>query len=428
LPNWWDAVVLCWAIWRAGAIASPITPTLRAHEVGFITRQTNARLLIIPREFRGTDYTRLARDAGYEGELLVLRNVDLDAEPLADAPANVDDLALILWTSGTTSDPKGVLHTHQSLRVEADTIAAAHAITPGESLLLPMPITHVAGLTYGVLLPVTSGVTAVLMDTWEPRRALELLEQEQIAVMISTPVFMRTMIDDPKFEATDTSPVRLFSLGGAGVAPAMVREGATAFDCWCKRTYGSTEYPTLTTGRDGDTLEHDATTDGVLIGGAELRIADNGELLARGPEMFVGYLDRKLDRDAFTEDGWFHTGDLARYDGEYLTIVDRLKDIIIRGGENISAQEVEAALVTHPDVTEAACVAEPDAKMGERVCAFVIPRDGTAPELSMLRDHLVDLGFARFKLPERLELRAVLPRTASGKIQKAPLREEVAGA
>jgi cyclohexanecarboxylate-CoA ligase len=428
LPNWWDAVVLCWAIWRAGAIASPITPTLRAHEVGFITRQTNARMLIVPREFRGTDYVTLARDAGYRGELRVLRAEALDAEPVADAPADVDAVALVLWTSGTTSDPKGVLHTHQSLRVEADTIAAAHAITPGESLLLPMPITHVAGLTYGVLLPVTSGVTAVLMDTWEPRRALALLERERIAVMISTPVFMRTMIDDPTFAATDTSSVRLFSLGGAGVAPAMVREGAAAFGCWCKRTYGSTEYPTLTTGREGDTLEHDATTDGVLIGAGAARIAENGELLARGPEMFVGYLDAELDRDAFTADGWFRTGDLGRYDGTYLTIVDRLKDIIIRGGENISAQEVEAALVTHPDVAEAACVAVPDATMGERVCAFVIPRDGTAPELGSLRDHLLDLGFARFKLPERLELRPELPRTASGKIQKAPLREEVAHA
>ena len=234
---------------------------------------------------------------------------------------------MILWTSGTTSDPKGVVHTHQSLRVEADTIAAAHDMRTGEPLLLPMPITHVAGLTYGVLLPVTSGITAVLMDIWEPSRALELLERERVAVMISTPVFMRTMIDAPAFTATDTSSVRLFSLGGAGVAPAMVREGADAFGCWCKRTYGSTEYPTLTTGRLGDDPERDATTDGRLIARAELRIVDPetltdvapgtaGELLARGPEMFVGYLDAELDADAFVPGGWFRTGDLARFDGD----------------------------------------------------------------------------------------------------------------
>jgi cyclohexanecarboxylate-CoA ligase len=361
-----------------------------------------------------------------------------EAEPAADAAVHVDDPAVILWTSGTTADPKGVVHTHQSLRVEAETIAAAHDMRRGETLLLPMPVTHVAGLTYGILLPVTGAITTALMDTWDPGLALELVERESIAVMISTPVFMRTMIDHPKFEATDRSSVRLFSLGGAGVAPSMVREGAAAFDCWCKRTYGSTEYPTLTTGRLGDALDRDADTDGPLIGGAELRIVDPetladlapgtpGELLARGPEMFVGYMDPALDVGAFAPDGWFRTGDLAVFDGEYLTIVDRLKDIIIRGGENISAQEVESLLVTHPDVAEAACVAMADAVMGEKVCAFVIPAPGATPTLAAIRAHLLDKGLAQFKVPERLELRASLPRTASGKVQKEPLREELRG-
>ena len=440
LPNWWEGVVCCWAAWRCGAVVSPITPSLRAREVGFILGQTGARVAVVARQFRGTDYPALLREAGFTGTIIEMRG---DASPAAAAGSapdevtvGVNDPAVILWTSGTTSDPKGVVHTHQSLRVEADTIAAAHDMRAGEPLLLPMPITHVAGLTYGVLLPVTSGITAVLMDVWEPRRALELVERERIAVMISTPVFMRTMIDDSTFARTDTSSVRLFSLGGAGVAPAMVREGALAFDCWCKRTYGSTEYPTLTTGRLGDDPERDATTDGCLIAAAELRIVDPesfadvppgmpGELLARGPEMFVGYLDAALDREAFVEGGWFRTGDLARFDDEHLTIVDRLKDVIIRGGENISAQEVEALLVTHPGVTEAACVAAPDETMGEEVCAFVIAAGGDAPTLEALRAHLVAQGLARYKLPSRLELRAELPRTASGKVQKSPLRDQL---
>ena len=438
LPNRWEAVVLCWAVWRCGAIASPITPTLGAHEVRFILGRTSACLVVVPRTFRGTDYPELVRAAGYDGDVLVVRDGGALPEGPAVPPVGVavDEPALILWTSGTTSDPKGVVHTHQSLRVEADTIAGAHAMRPGESLLLPMPVTHVAGLTYGVLLPVTSAIAAVLMDTWEPGRALRLVEHERIAVMISTPVFMRTMIDYPDFGATDCTSVRLFSLGGAGVAPAMVREGAGAFGCWCKRTYGSTEYPTLTTGRAGDDPERDATTDGPLIGAAELRVVDPqtladrspgvpGELLARGPEMFVGYLDPALDADAFTAGGWFRTGDLAVYDGEYLTIVDRLKDIIIRGGENISAQEVEALLVTHPDIAEAACVSMPDPVMGEKVCAFVIAQPGSAPALDTVRAHLLERGLARFKLPERLEIRDALPRTASGKVQKSPLRDEV---
>jgi cyclohexanecarboxylate-CoA ligase len=441
LPNWWEAVVLCWAVWRCGATASPLTPTLGAHELGYILGSTGARLVVVPRRFRGTDYPELLRAAGYGGDVLVVRDGSSLPESSAATPAidaSVDDRALILWTSGTTSEPKGVVHTHQSLRVEADTIASAHAMQPGESLLLPMPVTHVAGLTYGILLPVTSAITSVLMDTWEPGRALELVEREAIAVMISTPVFMRTMIDHPSFDHTDRTSVRMFSLGGAGVAPAMVHEGAAAFGCWCKRTYGSTEYPTLTTGRLGDTRERDATTDGPLIGAAELRVVDPksledvapgqpGELLARGPEMFVGYLDPELDDEAFVDGGWFRTGDLAVYDGEYLTIVDRLKDIIIRGGENISAQEVEALLVTHPAVAEAACVAMPDAVMGEKVCAFVIGQTGEVPLLEDVRAHLLERGLARFKLPERLEVRESLPRTASGKVQKAPLREELRG-
>jgi cyclohexanecarboxylate-CoA ligase len=439
LPNWWEAVALCWGIWRCGAVASPITPTLGVREVGYVLRQTDARVVAVPRVFRGVDHVALMNVAGFTGDLIVIRD-DVEVAWSGDAPdveIDVDAPAVVLWTSGTTADPKGVVHTHQTLRHEADTITAAHAMTAGESLLLPMPITHVAGLTYGVLLPVCNAITAVLMDRWEAPIGLELLERERIAVMISTPVFMRTMIDHYRFDTTDTGALRLFSLGGAGVAPAMVREGRERFRCWCKRTYGSTEYPTLTTGRRGDDPERDATTDGQLIGDAELRIVDPqtrldvdhgtpGELLVRGPEMFRGYLDPALDAAAFVDGGWFRTGDLAVFDGAYLTIIDRLKDIIIRGGENISAQEVEALLVTHPEIVEAACVAYPDPVMGERVCAFVTLRDTAGLTLDDVRTHLAAAGLARFKVPERLEIRATLPRTASGKVLKATLRDELA--
>jgi cyclohexanecarboxylate-CoA ligase len=447
LPNWWEAVVLCWGILQVGAIASPITPNLREREVGFVLQQTQPKLVVIPDEFRGTRYSDLLSRTGYDGEVIRVRGAGtfrtelLAGKPAIVGPPNVtvDDPAVILWTSGTTSEPKGVVHTHQSLRVEADGIAAAHAMKAGESLLLPMPVTHVAGLTYGILLPVTSSINAVLMDVWDPGVGLELVERERIAVMISTPVFMRSMIDHSDFTRADTSSLRLFSLGGAGVAPSMVREGASSFGgpngCWCKRTYGSTEYPTLSTGRLGDDLEHDATTDGALIGPAEVRVVDvatradvpagaAGELLVRGPEMFSGYLDPELDSSAIDTAGWFRTGDLATFDGEYLTIVDRLKDVIIRGGENISAAEVEALLSSHPAVIEAACVASPDPLMGERVCAYVITRRGVSVTLDELRAHALDAGLARFKLPERLELRDELPRTASGKVTKAPLRAE----
>ena len=258
------------------------------------------------------------------------------------------DRAVILWTSGTTSDPKGVVHTHQTLRAEADTIAAAHEMRPGEPLLLPMPVTHVAGLTYGILLPVTAGITAVLMDTWDPGRALELLERERVAVMISTPVFMRTMTDHPHFAATDLSTLRLFSLGGAGVAPAMVRDGARVISVAgasaptarpntrrSPRVCSATT-PNATPAPTAGSSTAPSCASSTRTRSPTSRPASSESFCARGPEMFVGYLDSGLDADAFVAGGWFRTGDLARYDGTHLTIVDRLKDVIIRGGENVS--------------------------------------------------------------------------------------------
>ncbi len=443
LPNWWEAVAFCWAVWRCGAIASPITPALRGHEVGFILRQTGARHIAVParlpwHRLRAAWCARPASTAtsSCSGDRGRKRSDGADTPPV---PAvDVDDIALILWTSGTTSEPKGVVHTHQSLRVEADTIAAAHAMAAGESLLLPMPITHVAGLTYGVLLPITSAITTVLMDTWEPGRALELVEREHIAVMISTPVFMRTMIDHPSFAS---SRPQLAAHVLARRRRRRARDGARGRARIRLLVQAHVRLDRVPDAHDraaGDDPERDATTDGPLIGAAELRIVDPttladlppgtpGELLARGPEMFVGLsrrgarragirrrrlvphrrprgLRRRVPDDRRPAEGHHHP---------------RRREHLGPGGRGRCSSPI-------PTIAEAACVAMPDAVMGEKVCAFVIASPGHAPVLEAVRAHLVERGLARFKLPERLEIREALPRTASGKVQKSPLARGVA--
>lgn len=446
MPNWWQTVVVSWGVLRAGCVLAPITPTLREREVRFILERTGAAEVFVPGEFRGVDHVTLVESTGFSGRVHVVPEDGLpvdNAGPSSDSAlpsTDASDPAVVLFTSGTTSDPKGVVHTGETLRCETDSLVEPHGVTPDDCLLLPMPLTHVAGLVYGVLFPALLGIKVVLMDRWDAGEALQIIEQERVTFMIGTPVFLRTMMDRKEFGDADLTSLRLWSMGGAGVAPDHVREATRVLGgCWCKRTYGSTEFPTLTTSYPGDPLEKCAGTDGRLIGGAELRIVDSvteedlprgvaGEILVRGPEMFAGYLDAEDQAAAFDGDGWFRTGDNGVLDEDgYLTIVGRIKDIIIRGGENISAREVEEAVASHPAVSDVAVVRMPDRVMGEKVCAYVELVPGAELSLEGLKGHLEEIGLAKYKWPERLELRDGLPRTESGKVRKPELEREQVG-
>ena len=477
LPNWWETVVVYHALIRLGAILNPVLPACRERELGFILEEGRAEVLFVPGIYRGFDHRALAerlraqatalrevivvRDAPGEMELgfgpLVEGRTDVAGIPGArpgDAPdvgtgrgdsrvgarsaPEGADVLLLMYTSGTTADPKGVLHSHRGLLYEVGSLRGVHALGEDDVILMPSPLTHVSGLIHAALLPFVLGTRAVLMDRWDAGHALRLLGREGVTYMVGAPVFLSDLAFHPGLDPAHVRRFRLFSCGGAGVSPDLVRESRARLGCVAKRVYGSTEFPTLTTTGPDDPPERGLTSDGRAIGAAEVRLVDDagttlppgreGEILARGPECFLGYRNAALDGEAFTSDGWFRTGDLGVIDDEgYLTVTGRKKDIVIRKGEKISAAEVEAAVARHPAVADVAVVALPDAATGERACACVILRPGTSLALDELTAGLRQAGLASHKLPERLEIVVDLPRTASGKVKKHVLRERILG-
>jgi cyclohexanecarboxylate-CoA ligase len=280
------------------------------------------------------------------------------------------------------------------------------------------------------------------MARWSPQVAVDLVRDEGVTFMMGPPTFFQTMLAAPNFTPDAVATMRLISCGGAGVTPAFVEAASSGFGAVVKRTYGSTEAPVVTTWHAGDPPERTGDSDGRAAGEIELHIADpgpdgSGELWLRGPELFVGYSDPARNDGTITDDDWFRTGDVATLtrgaDGhEWLRIVGRLKDIIIRGGENISAAEVEGVLESHPAVAQAVAVGYPDERLGERVCAFVVCRDpgggpGATFDLDACRRWFEAAGVTRFKWPERVELLRDLPVLASsGKADRAELRRRAA--
>lgn len=450
LPNWWETVVVFLATQRLGATAQPVLPIAGARELTFMLRQSGARALFVPGRWRDADHRAVVaplRDAlPALAHVVVVRDAPAaDMEPwdalTSDAPAappaphDPDAIALCIYTSGTTSDPKGVLHSHATLLAEAHSLAPVHGLAPGDVTLMPSPLTHVSGIVHAMLVPAALGTTAVLMPRWDAGRALALIAAERVTYMVGAPTLLRDLATHPALAATDVTSFRLFSCGGADVDPALVADAAARLGCVAKRVYGSTEFPTITTSGPGDPPARCVDSEGRAIGAAEMRVVDDGggvvsagvegEILARGPECFLGYLDVAANADAFTHDGWFRTGDLGTVDAAgFLRITGRKKDIVIRKGENVSAREVEEALATHPAIAEAAVVGVPDAAAGELIGAVLRLRPGaTEPTLAELTAHLLAGGLSKRKLPERLAVVDAFPRTASGKVVKRALRD-----
>lgn len=448
LPNWRECFTAHAAIWFAGAVVLPIVPIYGPAEVAFIARQSGARAIILARETRNRD---VAPTLAALADLPDLAHVVLVGDPLpgtmafgelADAAApgfvpatgNPRERCLLVYTSGTTAQPKGVQHTHAGLLGELRSMdqmrSAAWTATGDMTALSVFPSGHVAG-TLAILRMFCGANTTIAMDAWHPEHAARLIARHQVRTSAGAPIHLGGILDVAARDGLDLSSLTEYTTGAAGVAGTLIRRAAD-FGVGAFRCYGSSEHPTVSSGRPEDPLDKRADTDGRIAPGTEVRLVDDdgrdvapgaaGEILTRGPELFSGYTDDTHTVAAFA-DGWFRTGDIGRLDGDgHLTITDRKKDIIVRGGENISSKEVEDVLSAHPAVAEAAAVGAADETYGERVCAFVVVNDGARFELADAADHFARCGLARQKTPERIVVVPELPRTASGKVQKHLLR------
>jgi acyl-CoA synthetase (AMP-forming)/AMP-acid ligase II len=416
-PNWPEVVMLYRACWRLGAVAAPVHHQAGPADVDVMLGQVDPVIFLAPGDIRGPS----ARLPKLE-----------DAKPVHRSAARPSDVAAALFTSGSTGTPKAALHTQRGLAYKATVMAAAHALTPDDAILMPAPLAHVSGLLNAVQVAGAVPIRAVLMAKWDPEYALDLIERERITFMIGPPTFFVALMATPDFTSERVRTLRLVSSGGAGVTPAFIEEATERLGCRVKRTYGSTEAPTVTTSTANDPFERARDTDGHSTGAAELRVSDvatgraqppgeRGELWLRGPELFAGYADAEQTRAAVTR-GWFRTGDLATVDPDgWLTIVGRLKDVIIRGGENITAAEVEANLEAHPAIRQAVAVGMFDERLGERVCAFVVA--DTDVDLTVVQAWFTERGVTRFKTPERVVQLDELPLLAAGKPDRATLKK-----
>lgn len=454
LPNWHEAMIVSLAAAMAGLVLNPITPIYRDAEVGFMLDDSRSKLIFVPATFRGHDFPAMVKRllpglaapvdvvvlrgdaAGFTSwDALLAEGAGEDGGALPLPGADPDAVKLVMYTSGTTGRAKGVIHSHNSLHAENWMRQAHLGIGPDDILFNPSPVTHVTGMLYALCLPFTLGVTTILMDVWDASAALASMRRHGATGMVASTIFLQELLAAGQAQDEHLPDLRFFLCGGAQVRPELVLDAGAHFtNCAFSRIYGSTEVPMITAGvASRDRARLGAETDGQIFGtearvvdpatGAPLAPGEDGEIVARGPQMFLGYTREADNRDAFDADGFFRMGDLGRIvHDDFIVITGRKKDLIIRGGENISPKEIEDVLLGHPAIADVAIVAMPSARTGEMACAFVIPRDGQAIDLAGIARFLIAAGLAKQKIPEHLELVDDLPRTAIGKVRKDVLR------
>ncbi|MBR0800834.1 AMP-binding protein [Bradyrhizobium jicamae] len=446
LPNWWEFVVTAFACSKIGAVMNPVMPILRERELTYILNFCQAKVFIVPKAYRGFDYAAMAQ--GMRADLPHLRHVIVvDGEgstsfervllstETADLPAGLepDDMAVLMFTSGTTGEPKGVMHTSNSLIACCKALTGRFGLDSTDVLLVASPVGHMTGYAAVVLLSVYLGGTMILQDVWEARHGVGLMANESVTYTAASTPFLGDICDAVKAGAPYPKSLRSFLCGGAPIPSVLIQRAADELGLTVCSLWGMTEVLSGTLTEPARAAEKSASTDGRALDGMEIRIVDpagspveegqSGRLLVRGAQMFKGYYKRP-ELPTFDKDGWFDSGDLAYMDKDgYIRISGRVKDILIRGGENVPVVEIENLLYKHPAVAAVAVVGFPDARLGERGCAFIVARTGCTIDLAAVQAYLGEAKMAKQFWPERVEVVAELPRTASGKIQKFKLRE-----
>ena len=460
LPNWLEAAATFYAIAYLGAVVVPIVHFYGPKEVSYILARTRVKALVTTDYFGSQDFLanlEMMRPglSDLEWVAVVGDNVgagnfafdELVAEQPLDAPVLVDsgEPALVAYTSGTTSDPKGVVHAHRTIgaeirqlgRIQPDEVLADAGVPKSPPTITGAPVGHGIGMIGALLMPVAGHKSIHLIDVWEPGRVLETMLDEGCSAGQGSTFFLTSLLDHPDFDPVRHAALMpVIGLGGSAV-PAAVGERAAELGITTFRSFGSTEHPSITGCSAISPRAKRLNTDGEALPGVEMRLVDDdgnavpvgepGEIWSRGPDCFIGYTDPVITAAAFAPGGWYMTGDVGVVDPDgYLTITDRKKDIIIRGGENVSAAEVEEILIRMPDVAEVAVVAAPDARLGEIGCAhFRMLNGAPAPDLDAVRSALEHAGLARQKWPELIREVPEFPRTPSGKIQTFVLRQRL---
>lgn len=459
LPNWNEFIILHYAVTRIGAISNPLIPIYRDREIGYMVGMAESKMIVVPDYFRGFYYPDMIERLSHQwpsmkhiyvigenapnGMKLFSSLFDepwedrMDSSILDEITHDPNEVTEIIFTSGTTGSPKGVMHTHNTLCISTNYWIDRLHLKSDDVLFMASTFAHQTGFGYGVRLPTHIGGTGIYQDIWNPREFIEWVEKEKITFTAGATPFLQDTVQMGGIERYDLNSLRVFVALGAPIPRHLVKEAVKKVPFKILSGWGQTEDGLVTLTRLEDTEEKLTNTDGIPFPGMELKIVDfegeicapniEGSLLVRGPALFVGYFKRINDTLAEYSDGWFITGDRAFIDEDgYIRISGRNKDIIIRGGENIPVAYVENVLYEHPDISSAQVIAVPDSRLQEKACACISMKTGKSPiTMDSMQEFLLGKGLAKQYWPEFIEIMDDFPRTASGKIQKFRLREMI---